>query len=229
MQYNPRQRLHTSDLEYEIGAYGGEEVTPGNHHRPARHLRNTEQAIVAERLARQQAIDEARARQQEKLANARHNRTTGNPAPGRPRPYTQTSRTYREDEEAVDGEGDIWPPQTVRSAVRFAPGHYIQGDTQWNVNRAPPPGTREQSPIPARRSRQAYQEEEEDEDQDVDGLETGRHRKRRNVHIHWFVFAGIALLLMLAGWIALNDLGVWWQTPQDDVTYGTPRTFQTDA
>src|SRR5258708_15859397 len=229
MQYNPRQRLHTSDLEYEIGAYGGEEVTPRNHNRPAQHLRNTEEAVIAQQLANQQRIDEARAREQKALANARQNRTTRNPASARRRAYTPTNRAYRNNEEDRDGNGDVWPSQAVRRAVRYAPGHYIQGDTQWNVKQASPPGIRKQSPIPRRSSREVYQDEEEDEDQDVDELETQRPRNRRNVHIHWFVFAGVALLLMLAGWIALNDLGVWWQNHQDDVTYGTPRTFQTDA
>ena len=232
MQYKPRQHQYTSSLEAEIGGYGGEEeqivVTPRNH-RPARHLRNTEQAIIAERLARQQAIDEARARQQEKLANARQNRTTRNPTPAQRRPYTPATVDNREDEEDIDGNGDVWPSQGVRSAVRYAPGHYIQGDTQVNIKHAPPPGTRKQSPIPARSSREAYREEEEDENQDFDELETRLPRKRRNFQIHWLVFVGIALLLMIAGWTAFNDLGAWWQNHQDDSTYGMPRTFQTDA
>ena len=43
------------------------------------------------------------------------------------------------------------------------------------------------------------------------------------------IFVGIGLLIMLAGWIAFNALGHWWQTQQNDWTYGRPRTFQTDA
>src|SRR5712692_2154242 len=113
MQYKPRKHHYTSSLEAEIGGYGGEEeqevVTPRNHHRPARHLRNTEEALIAQRIARQQAIDEARARQQETLANARQNRTTRSPAPGRQSRYTQANSDIREDEEGIDGEGDIWP------------------------------------------------------------------------------------------------------------------------
>src|SRR5260370_9319047 len=61
MPYDPRQRT-SSDIEDEVAGWRGEEqiaATP-RHHRPARHLRNTEQAVIAERLARQQAIDEAR-------------------------------------------------------------------------------------------------------------------------------------------------------------------------
>src|SRR5260370_20730323 len=155
MQYNHRQRLHTSDIEYEIGAYGGEEVTPRNHHRPAQHLRNTEEAVIAQQLANQKRIDEARAREQKALANARQNRTTRNPASARRRAYTPTNRAYRNNEEDRDAKGGASPAQAVRSAVWYAPGHYIQGDTQWNGKQASPPGVRKQSPIPRRSSREA--------------------------------------------------------------------------
>src|SRR5260370_20905763 len=123
MQYNPRQRLHTSDLEYEIGAYGGEEVTPRNHHRPAQHLRNTEEAVIAQQLANQQRIDEARSREQKALANARQNRTTRNPASARRRAYTPPTRAYLDNEEDRDGNGGAWPPPAGTNAVWYAPGH----------------------------------------------------------------------------------------------------------
>jgi hypothetical protein len=48
-------------------------------------------------------------------------------------------------------------------------------------------------------------------------------------NFHWFMFVGIAMLIMIIGWIAFNALGSWWQTTQDDWHYGRPRTFQTDA
>ncbi len=37
------------------------------------------------------------------------------------------------------------------------------------------------------------------------------------------------MIVMLFGWYALSMLGTWWQIHTDDVTYGTPRTFQIDA
>lgn len=55
---------------------------------------------------------------------------------------------------------------------------------------------------------------------------TGKRDQRR---FHWSVFVGIALLLMIFGWITLGALGSWWQTTTDDWRYGRPRTFQTDA
>ena len=224
--YRPRQHQYTGSLEDEIGAYGGEEFTPRNHHRDVQRLTNTgtPQPNRQPRSAAQ--------RQEEIEARSRQNRTTRNPASARRRAYTPANRTYRDDEEDIDGNGDVWPTQGVaRSAVRYAPGQYVQGDTQWNVKQASPPRTREQSPIPKRSSREAYSEEagEEEEDFEEEERETRLPRKQRNFHIHWLVFMGIALLLMIAGWTALNDLGAWWQNHQDDSTYGMPRTFQTDA
>jgi hypothetical protein len=45
---------------------------------------------------------------------------------------------------------------------------------------------------------------------------------------HWTVYVGLAMLIMLIGWIALSSLSSWWQVTQDDWHYGRPRTFQTD-
>lgn len=50
------------------------------------------------------------------------------------------------------------------------------------------------------------------------------HQRR----FHWLFFVGLALLVMVAGWIALTLLGTWWQTKQLDWKYGNPRTFQTE-
>jgi hypothetical protein len=48
-------------------------------------------------------------------------------------------------------------------------------------------------------------------------------------HIHWLVWVGIALFIMIAGWTGLNALGSFIHDRQDDLTYGYPRTYQTDA
>ena len=47
--------------------------------------------------------------------------------------------------------------------------------------------------------------------------------------MHWLIYVGIALFIMIAGWIAFTAFGQWWQGKQDDWTYGNPRTYQTDA
>jgi hypothetical protein len=47
--------------------------------------------------------------------------------------------------------------------------------------------------------------------------------------VHWAMYVGICLLLIVVCHYLFNDLGVWWQTHQDDSSYGMPRTYQVDA
>jgi hypothetical protein len=54
-------------------------------------------------------------------------------------------------------------------------------------------------------------------------------RAGQGFNFHWLLFVGLAMIIMIVGWIAFNALGSWWQTTQDDWHYGRPRTFQTDA
>lgn len=74
-----------------------------------------------------------------------------------------------------------------------------------------------------------YIDEESSHGKNTDEYYRGEARKsagRRR--FHWSVFVGLALLIMIFGWIALGALGTWWQTMQDDWQYGRPRTFQID-
>jgi hypothetical protein len=50
-------------------------------------------------------------------------------------------------------------------------------------------------------------------------------KKRR---AHWMFFVGLAMFIMVFGWIAFGALANWWQDKQNDWTYGNPRTFQID-
>ncbi len=56
-----------------------------------------------------------------------------------------------------------------------------------------------------------------------------RSRSRSRVRLHWLVFVGLAMFIMIIGWVAFNALESWWQVTQDDWHYGRPRTFQSDA
>jgi len=47
--------------------------------------------------------------------------------------------------------------------------------------------------------------------------------------VHWLVFIGVAMFVMMLGWVASTAVVNWWQLTQDDWHYGRPRTFQTDA
>jgi hypothetical protein len=64
---------------------------------------------------------------------------------------------------------------------------------------------------------------------DHNPLETRKLPARRFDAGRLLVVVGIALLIMLLGWLALSWLGNWWQTQTNDWTYGRPRTFQIDA
>jgi hypothetical protein len=47
-------------------------------------------------------------------------------------------------------------------------------------------------------------------------------------HFHWLFWVGIAMMVMLAGWVLLSMAGTWWTNQQSTWRYGYPRTFQTD-
>jgi hypothetical protein len=46
--------------------------------------------------------------------------------------------------------------------------------------------------------------------------------------LHWSLILGIGMLFMLALWILGSYALSWWNDHQLDVTYGMPRTYQTD-
>lgn len=48
-------------------------------------------------------------------------------------------------------------------------------------------------------------------------------------HPHYLGFAGMALVIMVIGWLVLSLLATWWQGTLDEWRYGRPRTYQTDA
>src|SRR5450759_1344455 len=75
--------------------------------------------------------------------------------------------------------------------------------TQTNIPAMP--GGRPRSPIL-----------DDDEARQTSGLLKGRRRAR----FHWLVFVGIAMFVMILGWIAFNALSNWWQITQDDWHYG---------
>ncbi len=54
-------------------------------------------------------------------------------------------------------------------------------------------------------------------------------RRERRLRFHWLFFVGLALCIMLMGWILLTTLANWWTIQIDDWRYGRPRTYQVDA
>lgn len=53
-------------------------------------------------------------------------------------------------------------------------------------------------------------------------------KERRPFMARVLVIIGLSLLVLSLGIMAFNALANWWQRHTDDVTYGMPRTFQTD-
>jgi hypothetical protein len=105
------------------------------------------------------------------------------------------------------------------------------------------------STIPQRRSRTEEYELEEDESYYTQRPHTSsvrytlprqqviqRGNKRIVIHneplprrnLHWSFILGVGMILMLALWVLGSYALSWWQNHQLDITYGMPRTYQTD-
>lgn len=133
---------------------------------------------------------------------------------------------------------DAWPDRMPSSSRRYyvpdikAESGRVLADTIYGPKRShsdrksiPPrrsatqtnipvmPGSRPRSPVP-----------DDDKARRTSGLLAGRRRLR----FHWLLFVGIAMFIMILGWIAFNALSNWWQITQDDWHYGRPRTYQVD-
>ena len=113
---------------------------------------------------------------------------------------------YQEDTEENDDE---WPPKMPRSAIRYTTTTnrtpvIRSGNRRYILHEGlPPPQT---TPLPRQE-------------------ETARPRRR----VHWSLILGTGMMLMFVLWILGNMLINWWNVTQDDIHYGRPRTFQTDA
>ncbi len=105
------------------------------------------------------------------------------------------------------------PHTSARRYTNGQPTHFTQGSTKYNVKYGAPPA---KHAIPPRSS----QVTTEDDDQ---------YKPKKRRHVHWLTWVGVALFIMILGWIAFNAIGSWWQGVLDNIAYGTPRTFQTDA
>jgi hypothetical protein len=142
---------------------------------------------------------------------------------------------------------DVWPSRMPNSSRRYQSIPDVrtetarrQGDAQLNTDqryyasgnsrqsRAVIPSRRTATQtglpvVPSSRQRSVYTD-------DLPPLNyTRRVSSMQGFNFHWLVFVGIAMFIMIIGWVAFSALGSWWQTTQDDWHYGRPRTFQTDA
>jgi hypothetical protein len=137
---------------------------------------------------------------------------------------------------------EVWPTRMPTSSRRYqsipdvrteevhrqgdVQRYYSSGNTRQSRAVIPARRTATQTGLPAvqsSRQRSVYTD-------DLPPLNRTRVvNSRQGFNFHWLVFVGIAMFIMIIGWVAFNALGSWWQTTQDDWHYGRPRTFQTDA
>lgn len=130
---------------------------------------------------------------------------------------------------------DAWPTRMPSSVRRY------QGDVKVETGRKRadvqddyhfvthnPVGRK--NPVPARRTATAsipvVQPASRRQPVNTDEIVVQRPLNKRR--FHWLFYAGIALSVMLAGWVILTVVSNWWQVTQDDWHYGRPRTYQVD-
>ena len=212
MPYEPTRRGYA----YIDGELPNRSKRPGTT-RTAQVLprKNYDTAELA-RQARRQAREEAR----------RRSRTTNRAKPDE----------GEEDDEDIDGNGDVWPPQAVtKSAIRYnvpPEGVYPEGEYQIGNQRfhvqyqyaKVPPRAHAQPRLPPAPQQQTYADETYEGE-----TERPPTRRRRGLHLHWLAILGIGMVFMLALVVIGNAVSTWWTIHQDDATYGRPRTFQIDA
>ncbi|HEY6411337.1 MAG TPA: hypothetical protein VIY29_28080 [Ktedonobacteraceae bacterium] len=122
-----------------------------------------------------------------------------------------------EDDEAEDEEELLFPAHTPRSAILYQTSAHHQ-PTRQVTTQAP----RAVMVYRAHRRTQT--------DEHPPSYATSPPRPpRRSPRMHWLVYVGLAMLIMLLGWVSLSVFFQWWQITQDDWHYGRPRTFQVDA
>jgi hypothetical protein len=136
---------------------------------------------------------------------------------------------------------DVWPPRMPSSVLRYRSDATIStaparadvqttGQHEQMITR-----TASKSVIPPRRTATATSRPQRPEATETEALilqaGTPQPAVKRfyQERLHWSVYVGIALIIMVAGWIILSAVGSWWTVMQDDLHYGRPRTYQTDS
>ena len=123
---------------------------------------------------------------------------------------TLTAHSYDLYEENEDGYTESWPGRLPSSSRRYLT-HAGQGERPRRTDDYP------QASPPRRKTT-------------VDVRAPAKETRRlRRTHFHWFVFVGLAMFIMIIGWLSFSALSSWWSVQVDDWHYGRPRTAQYDA
>ena len=127
------------------------------------------------------------------------------------------------------------PPRPPSSAIRLnnpTTGRRVTRD----MNDMTPETTRQPVLVPPRRTAQAYNPLP-----DSTQARSGRNTtiqpvyqspatvKRESKNIHWMVYVGVGMIAALALWVTGSSILAWGINKYNDLVYGYPRLYQTDA
>lgn len=126
------------------------------------------------------------------------------------------------------------PPRTPTSALRW--NNTTTGRRGTSSRDVSIDTTRQQVPVPTRRTTDLYtpttgpvhvrygRKRAYDS-----GAPVTPARKAESNKIHWLVYVGVGMIAALALWVTASTLLAWGTAKYNDIVYGNPRTFQTDA
>jgi hypothetical protein len=175
------------------------------------------------------------------------------PKQRRSRPPSTSQRVRLNDEGTLDDSeyDDVWPTRMPNSTLRYT--GQGQPDVRAEAGRSRPdvqplsipknyrpsnsdrqtsvPPRRTATDIPAIHVQRGRGVRTDDVETGLGGSGGGTRSAgiTRRIRLHWFVFAGVAAIIMVIGWIAFSALASWLQVTEDDWHYGRPRTFQVNA
>lgn len=144
------------------------------------------------------------------------------------RRYRTIEQEDSEDESAADALQAVSPLRARRHMV--SPASDGQGEDQVNIyvrrrSRSAVQASPRALPPPARaRSRDTRDAPYATESVRLRGTSAPTPRRP-----HGLLWLGLGMLVMFGLWVGGTMLVSWWHLHQDDVTYGRPRTFQSDA
>lgn len=121
------------------------------------------------------------------------------------------------------------PPRPGTSAVRL--NNPVTG--RRGARDVSTEGTRQQIPIPPRRTGQAPgaypgpMQPRSGRTTTRDVPSPGKKLEGRNVH--WLLYVGVGMIAALALWVVASSVLAWGTAKYNDIMYGNPRIFQTDA
>ncbi len=140
---------------------------------------------------------------------------------GQPQPERRTAVGYDVDLEDDDALYNTCMPTSARRWTTTGPSRQVIQRPSYDVQLHL--GYKLPKAVPPRSSRQ--QSQQAAPRQKLEEEQVSQPPRR----LHWMAILGIGMCVMLLLWILGSVMLAWWHGKQDDLTYGRPRTFQTDA